>query len=403
MKKVLLVLIVLCLLAGCATSASPAPSPSAASTPTATAAPSAAPAATPAATPEAAADPMAVVGQLELVYAQQFTVDYLACGGAIITVGGADRFLLLPEGTEPPAGADDDLILLRQPLDTIYNAASSAMDFFVQLDAMSQVRFTSTTYKNWGIPEVREALDAETLVYAGKYSAPDFEMLLEGGCSMALESTMIYHSPDIKEKLENLGIPVLVERSSYEPHPLGRVEWIKLYGLLLGKEAEAKAFYDDQLQQISQLEIIPSQELTVAYFHISTARSVVVRKPGDYVTKMIELAGGNYVFSELPGQDDSSLSTMNMDMEAFYAGAKDADVLIYNSTIDGELNTLDQLLAKSELLSDFKAVKTGNVWCSEHDLFQKSSAAAVMIRDLNRILSGEAAEEDQLEFFHRLK
>ena len=109
------------------------------------------------------------------------------------------------------------------------------------------------------------------------------------------------------------------------------------------------------------------------------------------------------MFSELPGQDDSSLSTMNMDMEAFYAGAKDADVLIYNSTIDGELNTLDQLLEKSELLSDFKAVKNGNVWCSEHDLFQKSSAAAVMIRDLNRILSGEAAEEDQLEFFHRLK
>ena len=220
---------------------------------------------------------------------------------------------------------------------------------------------------------------------------------------MALESTMIYHSPDIKEKLENLGIPVLVERSSYEPHPLGRVEWIKLYGLLLGKEAEAKAFYASQLQQVSQLENLPSGELTVAYFHISTARSVVVRKPGDYLSKMIELAGGRYVFSELPGQDDSSLSTMNMDMEAFYTGAKDADVLIYNSTIDGELNTLDQLLAKSDLLADFKAVKNGNVWCSEHDLFQKSSAAAVMIRDLNRILSGDAAEEDQLEFFHRLK
>ena len=248
---------------------------------------------------------------------------------------------------------------------------------------------------------MREALDAGTLVYAGKYSAPDFEMLLGEKCSLAIESTMIYHSPDIKEKLENLGIPVLVERSSYEPHPLGRVEWIKLYGLLLGKTAEAEAFYADQLAQVAQLADIPSGELTVAYFHISTARSVVVRKPGDYLSKMIELAGG--IFDELPGQDDSSLSTMNMDMEAFYAGAKDADVLIYNSTIDGELNTLDQLLAKSELLGDFKAVQEGNVWCSEHDLFQKSSAAAVMIRELNRILSGDAAGEDQLEFFHRLK
>ena len=398
MKRILLCLIALCLLAGCAPTAAPAPSPSPA--PVETPMPTAA---APVETPAAEADPMAVVGRMELSYATQFTVDYLACGGALISVGAEDRFLLLPEGVEVPKGADTDLVILRQPMNTLYNAASSAMDFFVQLDAMSQVRFTSTTYKNWGLPEVRDALDAGTLVYAGKYSAPDFELLLGEKCSLAIESTMIYHSPDIKEKLENLGIPVLVERSSYEPHPLGRVEWIKLYGLLLGKEAEAEAFYADQLEQVAQLSDLPSGELTVAYFHISTARSVVVRKPGDYLCKMIQLAGGKYVFDELPGQDDSSLSTMNMDMEAFYAGAKDADILIYNSTIDGELNTLGQLLEKSELLGDFKAVKDGNVWCSEHDLFQKSSAAAVMIRELNRILSGDAAEEEQLEFFHRLK
>ena len=397
MKRVFLILIVLCLLAGCAPAVNPAP--------TATQAPAETPQSTaaPEETPAAEADPMAVVGSMALQYATQFTVDYLSCGGALISVGTEDRFLLLPEGVDVPQGAEEDLVILRQPLGTLYNAASSAMDFFVQLDSLSRVRFTSTSYKNWGIPEVREALDAGTLVYAGKYSAPDFEMLLGEKCSLAIESTMIYHSPDIKEKLENLGIPVLVERSSYEPHPLGRVEWIKLYGLLLGKTAEAEAFYADQLAQVAQLADIPSGELTVAYFHISTARSVVVRKPGDYLSKMIELAGGKYIFDELPGQDDSSLSTMNMDMEAFYAGARDADVLIYNSTIDGELNTLDQLLAKSELLGDFKAVQEGNVWCSEHDLFQKSSAAAVMIRELNRILSGDAAGEDQLEFFHRLK
>ncbi len=400
MKRVFLILILLCLLAGCAPAVPPAPSAS--SVPTA--APSSAlPTAAPAETPTAAADPMDIVGHMELRYAEQFTVDYLACGGALISVGTEDRFLLLPEGTETPQGIDEGLVILRQPLDKLYNAASSAMDFFVQLGSLDRVRFTSTTYKNWGLPEVRDALDAETLIYAGKYSAPDFELLLGEGCTLAIESTMIYHSPDIKEKLEALGIPVLVERSSYEPHPLGRVEWIKLYGLLLGLEEEAAAFYDQQMDQLTQLEILPSQELTVAYFHISTARSVVVRKPGDYLSKMIELAGGKYIFDQLPGQDDSSLSTMNVDMEAFYAGAKDADVLIYNSTIDGELNSLSQLLEKSELLGDFKAVKNGNVWCSEHDLFQKSSAAAVMIRELNRILSGDAAEEDQLEFFHRLK
>lgn len=41
---------------------------------------------------------------------------------------------------------------------------------------------------------------------------------------------------------------------------------------------------------------------------------------------------------------------MNMQMEEFYAKAKDADYIIYNSTIDGELQTIDELLSKASSL-----------------------------------------------------
>ncbi|MFQ9702309.1 MAG: hypothetical protein ACLR0U_08320 [Enterocloster clostridioformis] len=71
---------------------------------------------------------------------------------------------------------------------------------------------------------------------------------------------------------------------------------------------------------------------------------------------MIALAGGTYVPQGLAG-NENALSTMNMQMESFYAAARDADYIIYNSTIDGELDSLDQLLDKSSLLADFKAVK----------------------------------------------
>lgn len=57
------------------------------------------------------------------------------------------------------------------------------------------------------------------IAYAGKYSAPDYEKILSSDCGLAVESTMIYHTPEVKEQLERLGIPVLVERSSYEGHP----------------------------------------------------------------------------------------------------------------------------------------------------------------------------------------
>ena len=43
--------------------------------------------------------------------------------------------------------------------------------------------------------------------------------------------------------IEDLDIPVFVDYSSYESHPLGRTEWIKVYGAMLNKEKEAEAFF----------------------------------------------------------------------------------------------------------------------------------------------------------------
>ncbi len=342
-----------------------------------------------------------VIGHMELVYADQFAVDRYSDGTSLITIAGTDRFLLLPPGAEVP-DHDTDTVILRQPLGSIYLAASSAMDLFLQLHALDRIRMTSTTEVNWALPEVAAAMEDGSLLYAGKYSAPDFELVLAQNCALVIESTMIYHSPEIQEKLEDLGIPVLVERSSYESHPLGRVEWIKLYGLLLGLEEEADRFFDEQIRSLASLSEDEPSGKTVAFFHINSTGSVVVRKSGDYVAKMIELAGGQYVFDDLDGEDNA-LSTVNMQMESFYAGARDADVLIYNSTIDGSLDNIDQLLAKSELLADFKAVQSGDVWCTGQNMFQQSSASAGMIADIHAVLSGKADDRDELNFLHRLK
>ncbi len=401
MKKLLLfILTALLLFSGCA---APAAQPS--QTPADTAAPTAAPqtaAPTPDITPEPTPEPEGVykTGSMKLEYASQFSADYYSDGSALLTIG-EDRFLILPEGVEEP-GFETDAAIIRRPLTRVYMAASSAMDLIICLDSMDKIRFTSTTRSNWALEPVVKALDDGSLLYAGKYSAPDFEMLLEEKCDLAVESTMIYHSPAIKEQIETLEIPVIVEKSSYETHPLGRVEWIKVYGLLLGLEDEADAFFNAQTAQLEDLQTLAGETKTVAFFHINTVGAAVVRKPGDYVSKMIQMAGGSYVPADLVEEEENALSTMNLQMEAFYYGAKDADILIYNSTIDGQLDTIEQLLGKSSLLADFKAVQNGDVWCTEQSMFQQSSASAGMIRDLNAIITG-TAESDNLTFLYKLK
>ena len=203
----------------------------------------------------------------------------------------------------------------------------------------------------------------------------------------------------MKEQLERLGVPVLVERSSYEANPLGRMEWIKLYGVLLGKEEEAEAAFDQAAAAAEALAGGQSTGKSVAFFYINSMGTVNVRKTGDYVAEMIRMAGGSYL-PDQPAENDNALSTMNMDMESFYQAAREADVLIYNSTIGGELQTLDQLLDKSPLLADFKAVQTGNVWCTGKNMFQESMALGDMIGEIHRVLTEE--DPQGLAYLHRL-
>ena len=343
---------------------------------------------------------MTPVSQMELQYAQQFSVSYYEQGYKLITIQDSGRCLVVPENAEVPGGLPQDVAVLRQPLDRIYLVATSAMDLFRSLDAIRSIRLSGTDAAGWYIPEARHAMETGDLLYAGKYSAPDYELILSEGCDLAIESTMIYHNPEVKEQLERLGVPVLVERSSYESDPLGRMEWIKLYGALLDRESEAQRIFDETMAAV---EPVLSQEATgktVAFFYITTVGTVNVRKPGDYVAEMIRMAGGQYVPQALE-DNGNALSTMNMDMESFYAAAKDADILVYNSTIDGELERIEQLLQKSSLLADFKAVQNGDVWCTGQNMFQESMGLGNMIHELQTILAD--LDPHRLTYLHRLQ
>ena len=135
--------------------------------------------------------------------------------------------MVIPEGNSVPETLPDHAIVLEQPLDHIYLASTAAMDFFASLDAMDSLRLSGVKEDGWYIEAAREAMREGSLIFAGKYSQPDYELLLSEQCRLAIENTMLLHNPEVKEKLEQIGIPVIVERSSYEPEPLGRMEWVK--------------------------------------------------------------------------------------------------------------------------------------------------------------------------------
>ena len=105
---------------------------------------------------------------------------------------------------------------------------------------------------------------------------------------------------------------------------------------------------------------------------------------------MIGLAGGNYSLGGYTDGEKNALSTMKMQMEDFYAAEKDADILIYNGTIEGELKTVDELIKRNSLFADFKAVKNGQVYTTGSNFYQQSTGTCDVSEDLNKKLTGEA-------------
>ena len=336
-------------------------------------------------------DNLKIENSMDLSYATQFSVDYYTGGYKLISVSDIGDYLLVPDGKNVPEVIDGT------PKHA-YLAATSGMDFIVKIGRLNNLSFSGTKEDGWYIPEAKQAMQAQTLAYAGKYNAPDVEQMLAGECDLAIESTMILHNPEVKEQLETCGIPVIVEHSSYETDPLGRLEWVKFYGALFDAEDAAEQLFASETAKTADVLNEAPTGKTVAFFYVTTNGGVNVRKSGDYVSKMIELAGGTCITFD-DSDEENALSTMTIQMETFYEQAKDADYIIYNSTIDSELTSVSELLQKNALFADFKAVKEGHVYGTGKNMFQETTGYGTMIADMHAIFTGQEIKSD---YFYKL-
>ena len=339
---------------------------------------------------------------MEPEYAESWDIyEYEAQGAEdpyrLIDVHDSALYLLVPEGAEVPADLPEGITVLEMPLQDLYVAATSSMALFDAAGALDLVKLTGTDVKGWYIDAPKKALESGAMRYAGKYSAPDYELLQSSGCDLAVESMMILHTPEVKEKLEELGIPVFIDTSSRESHPMGRTEWIRLYGVLTGHEEEAEAFFAAQKEKFAASENYADTGKSVAFFSISSSGNVIVRAADDYIPRMISLAGGHYIFEDLVNESGNSAS-VRLSMEDFYNTAKDADYLIYNATIEKPVGSVRELRGKFALLSEFKAVQDGNVWQVSKSLYQSPDIAAQMIEDVHKML----AQEDGTVFLEKV-
>ena len=163
-------------------------------------------------------------GKLKLDYATGFDVYYYENDYALIDVHDSAQYLLVPDGAGGTGRSGiESVIVLQKPLDRIYLAAKLRDGTLPGAGfAWTDIKMTGIDASGWYIQEAKQAMEDGKIQFAGKYSEPDYEMLVDQDCDVAIESTMILHTPKVQEMIEDLDIPVFIDRSSYETHPLGK-------------------------------------------------------------------------------------------------------------------------------------------------------------------------------------
>lgn len=334
---------------------------------------------------------------MELTYAKCFSVDYYKGGYKLIKTTGGAAMLIVPEGMSVPADIDSDTHVLQQPISNILVSSTPVTSLINAVGAVDAISLTTYDVDSWYIDNVKDAMNAGKMTYVGNYKEPDFEMITAAGVEFAIFSTML--TEDVAAQLDQLGVYVLLDQSIDEDHPLARVEWAKLYGAMFNCEEKAEEVFNTQANYVDEIAKLEDSGKSVAVFYITSKGALYARNADDYIAKMVELAGGNYALSDV-GVGETG--TINMEMEAFYDKAKDADYIIYIWSLGGKPETMEDFLSRSEILSEMKAVKEGNVWCTTPDFFQISDTIGSMINDMHLMLFADE-NTNELTYLKRLK
>ena len=171
---------------------------------------------------------------------------------------------------------------------------------------------------------------------------------------------MIYHSPEVIEQFETLGIPVLVEMSSYESEPFGRVgagqalRRARRQGRTRPRRCSRRKWTAFQAFRA----LAPTGK-TVTFFYVTSNGAVNVRKSTDYVAKSIAMAGGEYVSFDNTGRGERPVHRHHPDGGILQRRARRGCAHLRQHHRRRAYDDRRAFGARNRCSADFKAVQNG--------------------------------------------
>ena len=251
------------------------------------------------------------------------------------------------------------------------------------------------------LPQIQEGCRNGSIVNVGNSMNPDIERIID------LRPDAILLSPFENSggygRVGKLNIPIIECADYMETSALGRAEWMRLYGLLLGKEAQADSLFAGiEKEYLTLTQQVKSQNLKRPTVISEMKNSSAWYIPGGNSTmgRLYQDAGADYVFAYL-----SNSGTVPLAFETVFDRGGNADIWLikYNQPQDKTYSELERDYAP---YARFKAFQDRKVYgCNtNHVPFYEESPfhPELLLKDLIKIFHPELLPDYDFKYFSNL-
>ncbi|MEW9094780.1 MAG: ABC transporter substrate-binding protein [Clostridiaceae bacterium] len=334
----------------------------------------------------------------KIKYATKFNVEYLDDNVKLVTDGADRKLLLVPKGEKKPEGYDD-IQVINTPIDNVLLCSSIHTSLIRPLDVFDTVGCVTTYDIDKGhIDEINHRMKSGLITYVGKNTALDFELIKSKKPEVAF--VIAGDVPRIGTKLEELGIPYIVEASSLENHPLGRMEWIKFISLFYNKEAEADKHLEKAEETVKKVsEKTKEKDKPIVTAGVIHDGKFSVRLGGSYQAKMYDIAGGDYTFKDFESNKSGASS---ITFEEFYAKSTNADIYVFEGMGKTRPETIKDFVSQAPIIENMKSIKNGELWSSQPWWSQSVDKLDEIIEDLAAIFYPEEFKGHKVRHYFKV-
>jgi iron complex transport system substrate-binding protein len=243
------------------------------------------------------------------------------------------------------------------PLQSIVVTSTTNIPFLEMLGVEKKlVGFPHTDYIS--SPKTRQLIDAGQVKNIGQNEKLDTEQLIDLNPNLIVAFGIDNSNPTI-DNLQKSGLKVLIQADWMEQTPLGKAEWIKLYGALFGKEKEAEVLFNDIVKSYKEtLALVPQKKTNPTVLYGSMYQEQwFVAKGDSWVAQFLKDAKSNYLWSSTRGT-----GSLPLPFEKILEKAQNADYWIAT----GSFKNLAELQASNPHYQQFDALKNKNLYTFEN-------------------------------------